>query len=168
MGGSAIQYALADMPEQIQCMVGITPVAASGVPFDDKGWALFSAAAHDPQARRTVLSVLAAGHRPDEWLDNMVASSVAHSRPQAVADYLNAWAKTDFSERIKGKPTPVLVITGEHDPSITEAVCRKTWLQYYPNAQLEVIKNASHFPMDDTPRELAQAIEGFLSRHMPR
>lgn len=168
MGGSAMQYVVADAPERVQCMVGIAPVAASGVPFDDKGWALFHSAADDPKARRTILSVLSAGSQPDEWLDNTVASSVERSRPEAVADYLEAWAKTDFSERIKGKPTPTLVIVGEQDPSITEAVCQKTWMQHYPNAQLKVIKNASHFPMDDTPHELAQAIEGFLSQHMPR
>lgn len=168
MGGSAMQYVVADAAERVQCMVGITPVAASGVPFDEKSWALFDAAADDPKARRTILSVLSAGDQPDEWLDTMVASSIERSRPEAVAAYLDAWAKTDFAERIQGKPTPVLVVVGEHDPSITEAVCQKIWMQYYPNAQLKVIKQASHFPMDDTPHELAQAMEGFLSQHMPR
>lgn len=167
MGGSAIQYVVADAPERVQCMIGITPVPASGVPFDDEGWALFSAAAHDPEARHAILDMTTSQRRPDDWLDNMVASSQKHSRPEAVAEYLESWAKTDFSDRIQGKPTPVLVVAGRHDPAVGEDVCRETWMQHYPNAQLQVIEDAGHYPMDETPQELAGIIESFLNKNMP-
>ena len=48
MGGMAIQQVLADAPERVSALVGITPVPASGVPFDHSGWDFFSAAAGDP------------------------------------------------------------------------------------------------------------------------
>ena len=47
MGGLAIQQLLADAPQRVQALVGVTPVPASGVPFDDAGWTFFSAAAKD-------------------------------------------------------------------------------------------------------------------------
>lgn len=168
MGGSAIQYVLADVPDRVQCLVGITPVPASGVPFDDDGWALFSSAADDPKARRAILD-MTTGHRlTAEWLDTMVASSIDHSRPEAVGAYLESWAKTDFADRIRGKPTPVLVIAGRHDPALGEEMCRNTWMQHYPDAQLQIIEDAGHYPMEETPRELATKMEDFLSTHMPR
>lgn len=168
MGGSAIQYVVADVPERVQCMVGIAPVPASGVPFDDESWALFASAANNPQARRTILDMTTSHRRSDEWLDSMVASSLDHSRPEAVSGYLQSWAKTDFADRIKDKPTPVLVIVGQHDPALGEDVCRNTWMQHYPHAQLQTIEDAGHYPMDETPQELAQKMEKFLITHMPR
>ena len=57
----------------------------------------------------------------------------------------------------------VLVLPGEHDPALGEAACRATWMQHYPNAQLEVVRNAGHYPMDETPIILAATIEKFLA-----
>lgn len=167
MGGSAIQYTLADVPERVQCMVGIAPVPASGVPFDDKGWSLYNAATSEPKARRAVLNFLSGKRQPAEWLDEMVANSMKHTQPDALADYLESWARTDFSDRIKGKPTPVQVIVGRHDPAMSEDTSNRTWMQYYPNAELQVIEGASHFPMHETPRELAEIMENYLHKHMP-
>lgn len=168
MGGSAAQYVLADAPDRVQCLAGITPVPASGVPFDDAGWRLFSRAADDPQARRQIIDFTTGHRHNDEWLDRMVTHSQLHSRPAAVAAYLEAWAKTDFSDRIQGKPTPVLVIVGRHDPALNEDVCRQTWMQFYPDALLQVIDDAGHYPMEEAPQELAVKLEDFLSTHMPR
>ncbi|MCO6964673.1 alpha/beta fold hydrolase, partial [Pseudomonas aeruginosa] len=96
------------------------------------------------------------------WLDAMVRSSLAHSDVEAFAAYLTAWAKTAFVERIQGQTVPVLVIAGEHDPALGEATCRATWLQHYPQARLEVMANAGHYPMDETPIALVTAMERFL------
>lgn len=167
MGGSAIQYVLADAPERVKCMVGITPVPATGVPFDEQGWALFSNAANDPDARRKILDFTTGNRLIDEWLDSMTNSSMKNSTPEAVAAYLDAWANTDFSERIKGKPTPVLVIAGRHDPALGEEVCRSTWMEHYHDAQIQVLEDAGHYPMEEVPAELAIKMEDFLSTHMP-
>lgn len=165
MGGSAIQQVLADAPDRVQCLVGITPVPASGVPFDEQGWALFSSARDDPQARRTILDMTTGGRRSAQWLDDMVASSQAHSRPDAVAGYLQSWAKTDFAARIQGMGLPVQVIVGRHDPALGEAFCRETWLKHYPQAQLQVLEEAGHYPMDEAPADLARIMQAFLEQH---
>lgn len=165
MGGSAIQYVLAEAPERVKSLVGITPVPASGVPFDDDGWALFSSAATDPQARRAILDFTSGHLHGNAWLDSMVASTQQNSSPEAVAGYLDAWAKTDFASRIQGKTLPVLVLVGQHDPALSEDFCRNTWMQYYPNASLQVMATSGHYPMDAAPQELATKIEDFLRAH---
>lgn len=162
MGGMAIQHVLADAPARVQALVGITPVPASGVPFDDQGWAFFSAAAKDAATRRAIID-LTTGHRlTGVWLDALTNSSLLHADEAAFDAYLTAWAKTSFVERIAGSTCPVLVLAGQHDPALGEATCRATWLQHYPHAQLEVMANAGHYPMDETPIALATSIERFL------
>jgi hypothetical protein len=43
-------------------------------------------------------------------------------------------------------------------------VMEHTWLQFYPAAELEVMPNAGHYPMFETPAALAASIEEFLGR----
>ena len=163
MGGMAIQQVLADAPDRVRALVGITPVPAGGVPFDDQGWAFFSSAAKDPGARRGILDITTGNRLSGTWLDAMVQSTLAHSDEAAVADYLVAWARTDILNRVQGQSLPVLVLPGEHDPALGEATCRATWMAHYPNAQLDVLRNAGHYPMDETPIWLATVIEKFLA-----
>ncbi len=47
MGGMAIQRVLTRAPSRVKKLVALTPVPASGSPFDDAGWALFSGAAEE-------------------------------------------------------------------------------------------------------------------------
>lgn len=168
MGGNAMQHVMADVPERVQCAVGIAPVAASGIPFDDRSWTLYSDAASEPKARRIVINALTGKRQSDEWLDDMVSESMEQTRAAPMIDYLQSWARNDFSDRVKELPTPVLVIVGRHDPAIREDHVQETWLQYYPNAGVSIIEEASHFPMFETPKELAELMEGFLLRHTPR
>ena len=165
MGGMAVQQVLAEAPERVQALVGITPVPASGVPFDPDGWTFFSSAAHSPAARRGILDLTTGNRLTSTWLDAMVESSLEQSDVDAFEAYLTAWAKTDFLARVQGKTTPVLVIAGEHDPALGETTCRATWMQHYPNAELQVMTNAGHYPMDETPIALATAVEKFLRQH---
>jgi pimeloyl-ACP methyl ester carboxylesterase len=166
MGGSAIQYALAEHPESVQALVGITPVPASGVPFDADGWAYFQRAAAEPAVRRGIIDRTTGERLTHVWLDDMVRSSLAHSDVEAFSAYLDAWANTRFVERIQGRTLPVLVVAGEHDPALGPDTCRSTWLQHYPSARLEVMANAGHYPMDETPIALATVVERFLCEAM--
>ena len=163
MGGSSIQQVLAAAPERVRALVALTPVSAIGVPFDEQGWQLFSAAGSDVQARRAIIDFTTGNRLTGTWLDAMAASTQTNSDDEAVAGYLQSWAKTSFVDKIQGQQLPVLVLPGEHDPALGEAACRATWMQHYPNAQLEVVRNAGHYPMDETPIILATTIEKFLA-----
>ena len=96
------------------------------------------------------------------WIDHVARHSEATSERTAFAAYLNAWAKTDFHTEIAGNPVPVKVIVGANDGALTADVMKATYLAWYPNAELEVMANAGHYPMDETPVALATSIEAFL------
>jgi len=92
----------------------------------------------------------------------VVRHSLEASTVTAFAAYLRTWAETDFSEEVRGLMTPVKVIVGEHDPALNPQVMQETFLRFYPHAQLEVLSNAGHYPMFETPVALATAVERFL------
>ena len=162
MGGLAIQQVMADAPARVQALVALTPVPATGVPLDDAGWAFFSSAAKDVGARRAIIDLTTGNKLTGTWLDQMVASSLENADEEAFAAYLTAWAKTNILERVQGSRVPVLVVAGQNDPALGPDTCKATWLQHYPQARLEVIANAGHYPMDETPVLLATLIERFL------
>jgi len=133
----------------VRSLVGVSPVPATGVPFDDEGWGLFSGAAADPGNRRAIIDLTTGNRLTGVWLDAMVRHSLDTSDQQAFGDYLTAWAKTDFHTEIAGNEVPVKVLVGEHDPALGEATMRVTFVEHYPNLDLEVLPNAGHAPFDE-------------------
>lgn len=163
MGGKAALRLLVDAPGRVDRIVAVTPVPPSGVPFDSDTERLFQGAAQSADNRRTIIDVTSGSRLTRVWLDQMVAASERESAPGPFAAYLRDWAGHDFADQVKGDPTPTRVIVGEHDPSLTEAVMRQTYLSWLPAAAVEVMANAGHYPMFETPVALATSIESFLA-----
>lgn len=164
MGGSAVQRVLVEVPDRVRSLVGVSPVPASGVPFDEDAWALFAGAAGNDGNRRAIIDLTTGNRLSGAWLDRMVAFSVRESTREAFGAYLLAWAKTDFSARLDGIGVPVKVIVGDHDPALGAATMEQTVLRHLPDADLEVLSNAGHYAMFETPVALVTSIEEFLSR----
>ncbi len=162
MGGSVMQRVYADAPDRVRAMVGISPVPASGVPFDEQSWQLFSSAAAEPASRRAIIDFTTGNRLTGTWLDAMVAHSLQESDKDAFGDYLTAWGRTDFHADIEGSDIPIKVIVGEHDPALGEQTMRATFQQWYPRLDLDVFPNAGHYAIDEAPVALATVVERFL------
>jgi len=165
MGGSVMQYVLAEAPGRVRALFGISPVPANGLPLDADSWQLFRSAAEDPAGRRAIIDFTTGGRHPDPWLEGMVIHSLENSDPTAVGAYLEAWANTDFSERIDGNEVPVKVVVGDRDPAINEDLMLTTFGRWYPKLELEVLPDAGHYAADEVPVTLANMIEVFLDEH---
>jgi pimeloyl-ACP methyl ester carboxylesterase len=164
MGGKAIQRVLADAPKRVKKLVAVTPVPAAAVPFDEAGWGLFDGAATRLQNRKGIISYSTGGRLSDVWVSYMANYSMQTSTVEAFAGYLRAWAKEEFVADVQGHDHPFKVIVGEHDVSLTADIMKATYLTWYKNAELEVMPNAGHYPMDETPVALATSIEKFLKK----
>jgi pimeloyl-ACP methyl ester carboxylesterase len=164
MGGVAAQHILLLAPGRVRRLVGITPVPAGGVPFGDEAWRLFTSAALSPQSRAAIVDFSTGARLSTVFIDSIVRHSLENSEQEAFGTYLGSWAKADIVGQVKGNPLPVKVIAGEHDPSLSPDMLEHTWLEHYPNAELEVIRNAGHYPMHETPVILATIVEEFLAR----
>lgn len=163
MGGSAAQRVLADVPDRLTALIGISPVPASGVPFDDESWALFDGAAHNDGNRYAIIDFTTGTRLSKTWIDKMVAFSVANSTREAFGAYLPAWAKSDFAAELPAVRIPVAAIVGEHDPALGEQAIRATWANHLAGSEVAVLPNAGHYAMYETPVALVTTIEKTLS-----
>ncbi len=164
MSGVAIQHALLRAPKRVRRLVGVAPVPASGLPLGEAEWALFSGAAASPDNRAVIVNFSTGSRLTPAFVDGIVRHSLENSDPAAFGGYLESWARADIGGHVKGAEVPVKVITGEYDPSQPAEFMEQTWLQIYPNSELEVLRGTGHYPMFETPAALAASIEEFLSR----
>jgi pimeloyl-ACP methyl ester carboxylesterase len=164
MGGTAMQRVLVDAGGRVTGLLGVSPVPSTGVPFDEQSWQLFSGAAENRDNRAAIIDLTTGNRLSRTWVDRMVQHSLDESDPTAFAAYLEAWAHTDFSAEVQGNPVPVQVVVGEHDPALGAPVMEQTFLAQYPNASLEVLPNAGHYAMYETPVALLTCVERFLDR----
>jgi pimeloyl-ACP methyl ester carboxylesterase len=163
MGGTAVLRVFADAPERVSAVIGISPVPASGVPFDDDSWSLFDGAAGNDGNRYAIIDFTTGNRQSKTWIDQMVAFSVANSTREAFGAYLPAWAKYDFSAELPAPSGPVKAIVGEHDPALGPDTMRATWLAQLPGCELDVQANAGHYPMFEAPVATMTSIEKTLS-----
>ena len=57
------------------------------------------------------------------------------------------------------------MVIGEHDGPLPADFMRETFLKWYPNARLETIANAGHYPMYETPVVLATMMESYMKEN---
>lgn len=162
MGGMAIERIATLAPDRVRAPVAVAPVPCGGVRYDAPTRQFLEAAAREPEYRKAIIDRSTGMRLPDTWVAWKADYSAAHACPDAFGAYLSAWADTDFSDAITGTH-PVKVLVGEHDPTFTAALMTRTYLRRYPRASLEILKNAGHYPMNETPLALVSAIESFLA-----
>jgi pimeloyl-ACP methyl ester carboxylesterase len=163
MGGSAVLRVYGNAAERVTAVIGISPVPASGVPFDDDSWALFDGAAKNDGNRYAIIDFTTGNRQSKTWIDQMVAFSVANSTRAAFGAYLPSWAKYDFAAELPRPSVPVKAIVGEHDPALGADTMRATWLAHLPGCELDVQANAGHYAMFEAPVATMTSIEKTLA-----
>lgn len=162
MGGVAALRVFADAAPRITAVIGISPVPASGVELDTDGRALFEGAEDTDDNRYAIIDFTTGNRLSPTWIAQMTRSSVQNSTRQAVGAYLPAWAGANFAEELPHPAVPVVAIVGEHDPALGAQTMRTTWLTQLPGCRLEVLANAGHYSMFETPVALMTSIEKIL------
>ena len=163
MGGMAAQLMLLNAPSRIRSLIGVSPIPASGLPLEGETWELFAGAERNPANRKAIIDNTTGGRHDDAWLDAMVTRSLAQSSAHAFRAYLDSWSRTDFHDRVQGNPARVFLIAGAHDPVLGTEALEATWLRWYPNSELDVIKDAGHFAPEEAPEALASAVQSALA-----
>lgn len=162
MGGMAVQWLAANAPERVEAIVGVTPVPACGFPMDPDTSALFRGAKNNPDNRFGILMHTTGNRLTPQFGKAMAERSFSQTTPDAFDDYLTAWSETNFADQVQGLSVPFLVVVGEYDPAITAEAIEGTLLKWFPNATLEIMPNAGHYPMIETPVALVTRWEAFL------
>ncbi|MFM0283810.1 alpha/beta hydrolase [Paraburkholderia sediminicola] len=164
MSGKVAQRVIVDFRSRVRKVVAVTAVSAHAVPFDAEGRKLFEGAAHSVENRKVILGSSTGNRLTKAWIERTARHSLKTVTIDAFAGYFEAWSKTDFASEVVGSGVAIKIIVGEHDPVLTEEVMRQTYLTQFPDAELEVMPNTGHYPMDETPIALTASIEAFLRK----
>jgi len=164
-GGKAVQLIAARNPKRVKSVIALTAVPASGVPLEGQQRALFEGAADEANNRAIIIDVTTGNRLSRTWINALVEKSLDVCRRDAFAAYFHAWADGDLSAEVKGCTVPLKAVVGEHDVAITADVMKATVLQWFPGSELEVMANAGHYPMQETPIRLATVWEEWFARH---
>ena len=166
MGAMASERIALIAPARVRALVAVAPVPACGAPIPAARRTAFDGVAASEEKRRAIIDHSTGGRLSSEWVAWKARYSMRCASEVAFAAYLAAWTTTDFSDAVAGAKAafPVKAIVGEHDPRFHAALARETYLRWYPNAELDVLGNAGHYPMNETPIALATSIEQFLRR----
>jgi len=167
MGGMIAQRIAVDAEDRLKSLIAITPVPASGIPIPESIIHAMQKALETEEGRRQLLQMQFGTRLSDEWLEFKLRRWKETSNPKAVADYLLMFTQTNFSKEVQGLKTPILVIVGEYDhEAFGEAAMKQSIFQWFPHAQLNICRNAGHYPLQETPVYLASVITKFLKECM--
>ncbi|MDB5874789.1 MAG: alpha/beta hydrolase [Ramlibacter sp.] len=163
MGGKVAQRIAATQGSGVQKIVAVTPVPASGVPFDEATFRFFESAAGSRDVRAEIVQGSSGGQLTRTWSRAMADASMQDIDQAAFRSYFLSWSLKDFSSDVQGCTVPIKVIVGENDPSLTRNVMRATLLKWFPNHALSVLEACGHYPMDEVPVRFITEVESFLA-----
>ncbi|ARN84118.1 alpha/beta fold hydrolase [Candidatus Nucleicultrix amoebiphila] len=168
MSGMIVQYINTLVPERVQSVIAITPVPACGSKVPEEMVMFITQAANDnDMIAEQIIGFMTSGRHSDVFYKEKVKKWRESSVAEARLAYLHMFSDTDFSSKMKGLKTPYLVIIGAHDgEAYGEEVQRKTLQTWLPQAELQVIQNSGHYPMQETPVYLATLINNFLRKQL--
>src|SRR4029077_11436378 len=127
MGAKIAHQALLQAPDRGVKLIGLNPVPARAVPMDEQGWELFSGAPANPGNRAAIIDFTTGSKLTTTFINYVVRHSLENSTEAAFAAYLQAWARSDFSDKAQpDRSTPVKLIVGVNDPALSADVMEQT------------------------------------------
>ncbi len=164
MMGKVAQYLCAKYGDRVRSAIGVTPVPACKIPMDESSKQLFSTAWEVPANRGTICMVTTGNRHTKIWEQFMISESLRTTTPDAFRDYFYMWSEEDFAAEVQGCSVPFLAIVGEHDAGVPAEVVQNTILQWFPQAELHIMSNAGHYPMQEIPIQFVTVCEAFIAR----
>ncbi|NTE84563.1 alpha/beta hydrolase [Agrobacterium tumefaciens] len=165
MGGQAAHW-LSGQPriqERIRSLLLVCAVPARGFPLDEQGAAFFGAAAGSTEVRGKISSAVTGGRLGPGFENYMARLSEEGVSGEALSAYLAAWTQEDLSQEVSRYDGPVRIYVGQFDPVLTAELWQQIIPAAFPQASLDTIPGAAHYPAQETPAYFANLLNA-LSR----
>lgn len=158
MGGATAMRVATLRPDSVSRVVAITPVSPGGTPLDEATFAAFDGAWQDPGA--AIKGNLSPHIKADD-LARLVDRNRASMDKATWTAYLKNWTSPNFMNDLQKFTGPITVLYGETDPFVTSAYLQAT-VAAAPNASLQAIALAGHYPMVENTASTQEAVEAAL------
>lgn len=166
MGSFLAQKIAFEHKARIKSVVALSPVPASGSPKSPELLTfLEEAALHcDKNAFECIHSL--DNRRCSDYIAESMVQKWRHvSLPEARLSYLHMISYSNFSTKVQGLTTPMLVLFGEQSPEEGENTLKTTFVKWYPNLKIRPFQNAGHFLLQESPLHTASVISKFLEEN---
>lgn len=167
MTGLVAQNIIALAQSRVRSLIAIGSVTADGYSAgaEESVFAFMTEAALcDDQKAMQIAQMMTSNKYDRIWAEYKVKRWRDTSTADARVGYLLMFVKSNILAKIKGLPTPILVIcTSEDHEGLRKAAAESTFGKWYPNAEILEISNSGHNPMQEAPVSLATAINRYLS-----
>ena len=165
MGGKAVQKVAMDAPRRVRSVVAVTPVPAPAMPLDPQARAFFGSIATNDENAFALIGESVGNRVSPAWIRWLLRHARETALPEAFARYGASFVDDDYSAGAASATAPLLALVGRYDGGVREEIIRAVFPALYPQAEIRVIENAGHYPMQETPVHLATLIEEFIGRH---
>lgn len=151
--------------ERVKSVVAVSPVPASGFKTDAEGLKKLMAVVDNDDAVRAAILARGGGRYGRGWVERKLAMTRRAPNREAMVGYLTMFTGTDVADAVRGIPTPITAVCGEHDLPLYRAESITRLLgPLFPNLEVVVSREAGHYAMLETPPLLAGQIEKGLAR----
>jgi pimeloyl-ACP methyl ester carboxylesterase len=114
----------------------------------------------DPSRRRDALAAQSSGRLSPRWLEWKLERWAACSDAEAVATYVDLFARADLPATRAEVPVAVLAITGGEDaPPFRRGAVESALRAVHPDVAVEECSAAGHYPMQETPPLFATLVD---------
>lgn len=162
MAGMAAQRLIADAPGRLPTVFLLAPVPAGGARISDERRQLLLRATAEPSVRIDLIDANTGRVQRRQWLEDILEISLAGTRPDVMARYVDSWGCHGFESDVAGAQTPVKLLIGELDPGTPEAVMRQRIGGLFPDCTISVLANLGHYAMRENPRLLWRMVRECL------
>lgn len=165
MSGMIAQYIAKIGGSRIKSVVAISPVPASGFRANDETMRKLLAIIDDDDAARGAILARGGTRYGRGWLERKLAMTRRAANRDAMIGYLKMFTGSDVADEVRGIPTPITAVCGEHDiPLYREGSIRSLLGPLFPNLEVVASREAGHYSMLETPPLLAGQIEKGIAR----
>lgn len=160
MGGALAQLYATRYDDDLEGLILMSPVPASGFPLPQDAYDLFAGAATDTDLQEIVIQISSVNLQPDDFAH--MASDASGVASKAIRQSLDAWTGADFADKLHKIDVDTLILVSD-DPFMTPAMLQGAVGDLIDDSTLEYFPGSGHYLQVEDPASTAAHIDSFIS-----